>query len=229
MTSARQRERAAQRTPGDGGHEAGHQPADADHDGRDDGVVHEEEADHVAHRAGTASCGRRWPNMPTIPTAITPSRRRGRPRTSRAALLAVHRTTTLVTHFVCSTPGRLGPMSRSGAAVVGRQRLPLDVQGQQRVAVGDLVPVHDGLAVQARGLQRDHLDLGGFGHADGGEEVAHGDALPAPRRAPPFDAGDRQRGLTLRQGAEIGHREPGELAAARARRRAGTRDRWRRR
>ena len=84
----------------------------------------------------------RWLNTPTTPTPITPHPTREREpepaATPSSVASVVIAPTTRVTHFVCSTPGRFGPMSRSGAAVVRLQRLAVDLQGQQRVAIGDL-------------------------------------------------------------------------------------------
>ncbi len=57
---------------------------------------------------------RRWSPAARRRSRSSPSPRRGRPRTRHRGPVALHRTSRRATHFVCITPGRFGPISRSG-------------------------------------------------------------------------------------------------------------------
>ena len=115
-----------------------------------------------------------------------------------------HVTTSLSSHLVCMTPGRFGPIIRAGNPCSRWSGSPLTSRATRVSCVGGVQAVQLRLAEQAARLEglRRHLSLsGGAGEA---QQVVEGDPLPPGRGAPPLDAGDGERDLTLIHGPQFG-------------------------
>ena len=163
-----------------------------------------ERAPHAVGHHGAAD-GQPDPEADARRPAIVLVRRVG--RRGRRSVRRGHRTSRVVTHFVCMTPGRFGPISRIGKPWSRSKRLAVDLHGQQRVAGAGLVLVQHRLAVEPPLLEPRHRHRGprlGAGHL---EQVAHPHAAPPLRGAPPLDAGDRQRRLVQTDGTEVVERQ----------------------